>query len=375
MNFGFNEEQKSLGETIGQMLGDFPALTAPDPTDAGTQDVWTALAELGLFALLVPEEHGGVGLSLVDIALGIEALGAGLAPSIVSSTLIATDVIARFGTHNQKSSFLPLIASGELKIAIATLEADQGYDPNDVSTVSGGGGISGKKILVPGGADANAFLVLAQSDNRPAIVIVSRDARGVALRTHADIDPSSALAELILEDAPVGDDALISHKSPDGAVERLLDVAAAVYALMETGIAGRMLDVSVEYAKTRMQFGQMIGAFQAIKHRCADIAVAVECGRSVAYYAAWAATEDAPDRTRACSMAKSYAGEVSRDACNGAIQIHGGMGFTWELGLHRFLRRAKVLEHAFGNHVWHYERVVAATLAASQETVFAREAA
>jgi alkylation response protein AidB-like acyl-CoA dehydrogenase len=128
-----------------------------------------------------------------------------------------------------------------------------------------------------------------------------------------------------------------------------------------------MLDAAVDYAKTRVQFGQAIGAFQAIKHRCADMAVAVEAGKSAAYYAFWAAAEDAPDRARAASMAKAYCGDVSRQVCNETIQVHGGMGFTWELGLHRFLRRSKVIEHAFGDAAWHNERILAATLAAMND--------
>lgn len=363
MNFGFNEEQKSLGETIARLLGDFPSLVAPDLEGEPDPQVWTALAELGLFSLLVPEAEDGVGLSFVDIALGIEALGAGLAPPLVASTLIATDIIARYGAPGLKARLLPRIAAGEVKIAIATLEAGQDYDPEHAETVIGGGGVSGVKILVPGGEGADFFLLLGRSATQPALVLLPREARGVSLRRHADIDPSSGLVELVLNDAAIADDALIGHKAPGLAVSRLIDIASTVYAGMEIGIASHMLDTSVEYARTRMQFGQPIGAFQAIKHRCADMAVAVEAGRSAAYYAFWAVAEDAPDRGRASSMAKAYCGEVARDVCNQAIQIHGGMGFTWELGLHRFLRRAKVLEHGFGNHSWHYERVMALTLA------------
>lgn len=376
MNFGFSEDQKSLGNTIAQLLGDFPALTAPDPADAHDPRVWTALAELGLFSLLVPEADDGVGLSLVDLALGIEALGAGLAPPIIASTLIATDIIARYGTPGQRADLLPPIAAGDLRIAIAMLEAGQDYDPAHVETGLDHGGISGTKILVPGGEEAGLFLVVARTSRGPAVVMLPRVATGVALRPHADIDPSSGLTELVLDRAMISEDAVIGGGSPGLAVARLMDVASTIYAGMEIGIAARMLATAVDYARTRAQFGQPIGAFQAIKHRCADMAVAVEAGRSAAYYAFWAAAEDAPDRSRASSMAKAYCGEVARDACNQAIQIHGGMGFTWELGLHRFLRRAKVLEHGFGNHVWHYERVMATTLAGNRPAAdVARDAA
>lgn len=364
MNFGFNEEQKSLGETVAALLADFPALTGADPAEARDPAVWQALADLGLFSLLVPEGHGGVGLTLVDVALAIEALGAGLAPPIAASTLIATDIIVREGTAMQQASLLPRIAMGEVRIALAILEDGQGYAPDAVQTVMGGNGVTGSKILVPDADIADLLMVLARVDGGVGLVLVARDARGVSIRHHADIDPSSGLCEVTLDGAALMEGALVGHAGSGDVVPRLMDAAAIVYAGMAMGMAARMLDASVDYAKTRVQFGQPIGAFQSIKHRCADMAVAVEAGRSAAYYAFWTAAENDPDRSRAASMAKAYCGEVARDVCNETVQIHGGMGFTWELGLHRFLRRAKVLEHGFGNHVWHYERIMAETLAA-----------
>lgn len=364
MNFGFDEEQISLGETIAQMLGDFPALTASDPAEARDASVWSALAELGLFSLLVPEAEGGVGLSLVDVALAVESLGGGLAPPSVVSTLIVTVLIVRFGTPAQKQAWLPRIAAGEARIALAVQEAGLGYDPADITTTVGGNGVTGRKILVGDAAEADMFVVLALVDGKPGLVVVDQNATGVALRPHQDIDPSSGYCELILESAGLADIAIIGHKDATEAVARLMDVGATLSAAMMMGIASRMLDTAVEYAKTRVQFGKPIGAFQAIKHRCADMAVAIEAGRSAVYYAFWAVTEDAPDRSRASSMAKAYCGDVGRQVCNEAIQIHGGMGFTWELGLHRFLRRNKVLEHGFGSQIWHYERVIGETIAA-----------
>ncbi len=372
MNFGFDEEQKCLGETIAQMLGDFPLLTAPDPSEARDASVWSALAELGLFSLLVPECEGGVGLSLVDVALAVESLGAGLAPPSVASTLAATDLIVRFGTPAQKQAWLPRIAVGQARIALAIQEAGPGYDPADITTIVGGNGVTGRKILVGDGAEADLFLVLALVDGKPGLVIVDHNATGVALRPHQDIDPSCGYCELILEGAALADIAIIGHKVSAKAVSRLMDVGATLNAGMMMGIAGRMLDTAVEYAKTRVQFGQPIGAFQAIKHRCADMAVGIEAGRSAAYYGFWAVAEDAPDRSRASSMAKAYCGDVTRQVCNETIQIHGGMGFTWELALHRFLRRNKVLEHGFGNQTWHYERVIDDTIAARNATAECR---
>ncbi|MFW2830432.1 acyl-CoA dehydrogenase family protein [Sphingomonas sp. ID0503] len=363
MDFSFSEEQKSLGETVAQLVADHTRLIDPDPVAAAGGDVWTALAELGLFSLLVPEEHGGVGLSVLDLGLAIEALGAGLAPPLVASTLIATDLIVRHGSPSQQDRYLPSIATGELKIAIATSESDSGYDPAEVRSAVEAGVLSGSKILVAGSGEAGLFLVLAKAEGAARVLLVPANASGVHVRTHEDIDPSASLGELTLDRVSISSDEVLGGNRPAAAVERLIDVAATTYSGLAIGIAARMLATAVEYAKTRIQFGQAIGAFQSIKHRCADMAMMVEAGRSAAYYAFWTIGEVAPDASRASSMAKAYCGEVARDVCNDTIQIHGGMGFTWELGLHRFLRRAKVLEHAFGNHSWHYERVVAQTLA------------
>ncbi len=359
MNFSFDEDQISLGDTVARLLADHPALLSPEPAAADRAAGWAALSELGLFALLVPEKFGGAGLSLVDVALAVEALGAGLAPPAAVSTLIATDTLARFGSAAQQQAWLPALAAGEVKFAIAMLEAGQGYDPEDAACTFSGGVLDGTKLLVPQAMDADVLLVLARADRGPVLVLVPRDAPGVSIRAHEDIDPSSAFCEVTFASVQLDESAALGP----GAVDRLLDVAATLYAGLQVGIAARMMDTAVEYAKTRTQFGQPIGAFQAIKHRCADMAVSLEAARSAVYYAFWAVAEDAPDRARAASMAKSYCGEVARSICSEAIQVHGGMGFTWELGLHRFLRRARVLDHGFGDGAFHNERIIVETLA------------
>lgn len=362
MNFLFNEEQLSLGETVAQALGDFPALTEPDPSNALDGPVWDALAGLGLFSLLVPEEHGGVNLSIADLAPSIEALGAGLAPPLIASSLVATEVLKREGTPAQKDRHLPLIASGKLSIAIASAEAGRGNDPRHAGVSLRDGRLTGTKIAVAGAYRADAMLVVASGRSGPVVVLVASDAPGVAIGAHEDIDASASLCRVTFDDVAIGLDQVIGQ-SGIATLECLIDLGATVHAGMAMGIAAIMLDRSVAYAREREQFGQPIGAFQAIKHRCADLAVAVEAGKATAHFAFWACGEDAAERSIAASSAKAYCGEIACNACNDAIQIHGGMGFTWEMGLHRFLRRAQVIEHAVGNRNWHYERVVERTLA------------
>ena len=362
MDFGFNEEQQNLGETVGNVLADFPALAGPDLDRAVDVEVWNALANLGLFSLLVPDADGGVGLSLVDCALAIEALGAGLAPPVVASTLVVTEVIARFGSSAQRARWLSPLAAGEVRAALAVSEAGL-EDPTLCAVNVRSDALSGTKIAVAGALDADLFLVTAHDGDKSILVLVERSAAGVEVRPHESLDPSAGLAAVSFNAVALEATNLIGDDQGHPAFEALLDLASTVHAGLAIGIASRMHDVAVNYAKTREQFGQAIGAFQSIKHRCADTAVAVEAGQATAYYAFWSCSEGMDDRSRSASSAKAYCTEIARDACNDAIQIHGGMGFTWELGLHRYLRRAKILEHAIGTPSWHYARVLSAALA------------
>ena len=363
MNFGFDEQQKSFGDTVANVLADFPALQSPDLLPPPHEAVWQALADIGLFALMVPERFDGVGMTLVDLALAVEALGAGLAPPAVAATLAATDLIVSHGSEAQQQDSLPQIAAGVIRVAVAVLEPDQGYEPGDVRTAVVEDRLNGTKLLVGDAAEATLFLVVARLHGRPSVVMVNADSPGIAIRAHDDLDPTSGYCAVTFADVAIGAGAILGEGGPERAVERLVDVSATIGAGLLMGSAGRMLETAVEYVKVRVQFGQAIGAFQAIKHRCADMAVALEAGRSAAYYAFWAVAEDAPDRARAASMAKAYCGGVSRHICNETLQVHGGMGFTWEMGLHRFLRRAKVIEHSYGDAAWHNERVLRETLA------------
>lgn len=353
MNFSFNEEQRGLGLTVASVLADHPLLTGPEPIASSDADVWKALAELGLFSLPVSEKHGGLGLPLVDLALAVEAMGAGLAPPIVASTLAATLLIEAHGSEELKDAVLPAVGGGRTKIALAVAERGNG-NLLDPATRMEGRALSGAKIAVEGANDADAFLVICRGPGGPCLAFVNRAAKGLTIRAHASLDPSAALGHVRFDNVSIDASELLSHPA---AVETFIDYAATFEALLSMGIAARMHEAAVEYAKTRQQFGQPIGAFQTIKHRCADLAVSVEAGRATVYYASWACTSGDPDRALRASAAKAYCSEIARNVCNEAIQIHGGMGFTWELGLHRFLRRSRLLLSSLGSPAWHYARV------------------
>ena len=186
------------------------------------------------------------------------------------------------------------------------------------------------------------------------------------LREHSTLDLSCRLYELTLNDVAIEDSDLLGDVASGQSAARLFDVFSMVSALQMIGIARKVLDISVVYSTQRIQFDKPIGSFQAIKHKCADMAVAIDSGQSAAYFAAWAVAEDSSERSRAVSIAKSFCGDTAGFVCREGIQIHGGMGFTWELGLHYYLRRTKVLQYSFGDASFHRERVITDTLAGLQ---------
>ncbi len=371
MDFDFSDEQYMFQEATRGLLDKsygldrVRALLEGDGLD---RELWARLTESGAFAMLVPEEHGGMGLSFVDLSLVLEEYGRSLVPAPVAETIAATDVILRHGTAEQKEKLLPLIAEGSLRIVPAVTEAEAGYDPTDIRVTaepSGNGWkVSGRKVLVPHAATADLILLALRfgKDGPLGLALIERERAGISLREHSTLDPSSRFHELDLDGVTIVRDDIVGGEANVASVTRLLDASGVVAATMMTGISGKVLDQAVDYAKQRTQFGKPIGSFQSIKHRCADMAVAIDASRSAAYYAAWALAEDAPDRTRAVSMAKSYCGDTSRFVCNEGIQLHGGIGFTWELGLHFYLRRAKVLEYSYGDAAYHRERLLTDTL-------------
>jgi alkylation response protein AidB-like acyl-CoA dehydrogenase len=340
MNFDHSAEQLELRDTVARAR-------------ANGAD-WTTLASLGLFTLLVPEAYGGMELTLADIALVAEELGASLAPLSVTDTLIGSYVIAHHGGAAQQARWLPRLAEGKLKVALALTEAGGGYDAASMATSLSGGILTGRKLLVPHADTADAFLVPLPL----GVAIVERQVEGFVLDIHDSIDPScrhhrvdfNAKAELL------------DGFAPQDAAARLFDVAATVHAGLALGAAREMMTRAAEYARIRIQFDRPIGSFQAIKHKCADMYTMVEAARAAAYYAFCAVAESDGDGRRAASMAKAYCGETAIQCCEESIQVHGGMGFTWDLGLHHFLRRARVISSAWGDTVFHRDRVMAITL-------------
>ena len=370
MNFEFSEEQLLFRDSVRGYLADrwaHPGRGSGALSAAFPQALWSSLAGLGTFAALVPGDFGGLGLTFVDLALVFEEFGRALVAPLVVDTLLATDVLVRHGTLLQKQTHLPAIAAGNLRVCCAIAEADAGYGSGDTMTavVASGGParLTGSKMMAAQASAADLLLVSVRlPDGGLGLLLLEPGRPGIQLRQQQSFDTATEYCEVTCREVAISPADMLSDGAPGAAVQRLMDAGAAGAAMLMTGIAGEVLDTTVTYVKQRTQFGRPIGSFQAIKHKCADMLVAVDSSRSAAYYAAWALAEDSPQCAGPVSIAKSYCGDSARLVCNEGIQLHGGMGFTWDLGLHFYLRRCKVLEYSYGDATYHRRRVLAEAL-------------
>ena len=363
MNFGFSEEQEELRRAVRRFLEDKSPETEVRRLMATTEGydpaVWSQMADqLGLQSLAIPEEFGGAGFSFVELVVVLEEMGAALlcAPYF-SSVVLAANALLRSGDDGAKSRYLPGIASGETIATLALTEDAGRWEPDAVelaATPAGDGWtLDGHKSFVLDGHTASLILVAARTAAGVSLFAVDGDAPGLTRSPLATMDQTRKQARLEFAATPatlVGTDG-----GAAAGLATTLDLAAVALAAEQVGGAQRCLDTSVEYAKTRIQFGRPIGSFQAIKHKCADMLLEVESAKSAAYYAGWAAAEDSDELPVVASLAKSYCSEAYFHAAAEMIQIHGGIGFTWEHPAHLYFKRAKSSELLFGDPAYHRE--------------------
>lgn len=325
--------------------------------------LWRKIAEQGWLGMIIPEEYGGFGMGMVEMAATLEEMGRALLPGpFFSSVLMAGALIESTGNEKQKQKYLGAIARGEARVAVAALEDPPSPAPDtlnmNVRRVEGGYLLSGKKIFVLDAAVADYLVVLARMEGDLALFIVPAKAQGVAINPMSSMDPTRKTYEVSFESVKAAPgDILASGEAAVKALTRGRAIATAGLVAEMTGGMQRLLEITVEYAKTRKQFGRPIGQFQAVQHQCADMLVFTESSRSAAYYAAYAIQEGIPEARLAVSVAKAYASEAYRETGNRAIQVQGGMGFTWENDAHLFYRRAKVSEQMFGDAIYHREQI------------------
>jgi acyl-CoA dehydrogenase len=371
MNVDFTAEQNALRDTVRSFLDEqWPSsqiragMAGPGLTDV----LWSGVVDLGLTTLLVPEAHGGLGLSLADVSLIFETFGETLAPGLIGETILASDVIARFGTPEQREALLPAVAEGRMKLSTAIQESATGYDPTEiaaVATASGNGWrLTGTKRMVPYAHLADRILVAARVGDTGAVALFLCDPHlpGVEPTPHVLIDPTYRMSMLRFDGVDLPGEALLGGAKGGGALGHAMRTAAASTSAQLTGIAGRALGMTLDYVKQRRQFGRAIGSFQAIKHKLADMMVTYETARSAIYYAHWAIAEADLGAGAAVALAKAYASDMSRAVLNESVHIHGGIGFTFDYDLHLFLKRGKLFEYAAGDATWHREQYARAVI-------------
>ena len=365
MILGVSAEQEELRASVRRFLADRAPITAVrelmDTTDGLDTGVWRQAGEqLGLQGIAVPEEYGGSGFSFAEQAIVLEELGAALygGPYLASAVLAATALLASPDAGARKA-YLPAIASGELIATLAFTEEDGSWEPADIrltATADGDGWrLDGRKSFVLDGHSAGLILVVARTGDELSLLAVQPDAAGLTRTALPTLDQTRKLARLDFAGVP----ATLIGSAGDGAavLSHVLDVAAIAQAAEQLGGAQRALDMAVEYAKVRHQFGRPIGSFQAIKHRCADLLLEVESLRSAVQYAAAAVAENSPEVPTVASLVKAYASDVYFHVAAENIQIHGGIGFTWEHDAHLYFKRAKASELFLGDASYHREHL------------------
>lgn len=351
MNFLLSPEQIEYQTTVQRFLeGVCPSTRLHEVFDSGEFDVelWRAMCELGLAGIVVPETFGGSGMEMIDLALVAETLGSRCAPVPFLGHSLVCLAIAVGGSEEQKTHWLPRLASGELMGSVAFAE-DGSWEAAQWSLTLDNGKLTGSKQHVPFAADADLYLV-ALSDGQ--LAIVTRNAIGLNVDTENGVDRTRPLGNLTFSQTPVE---MLSKTAFNA--ERLRDAALVLLAADAFGGASRCVDMSVDYAKIREQFGQPIGQFQAIKHQLSNMAVEIEPARGLYWYAAHAFDHIPDDAERYAALAKSHLSDRFLQVARDTVEIHGGIGYTWECDVQIYLKRALFNYAFFGNPSSHRARI------------------
>jgi len=373
MDFGFSEEQEMLRDSAKRFLADNCPTTyvrkmmAHD--SAHDPDFYKKLVELGWPGMLVPEQYGGTAGAFLDLTVIMEEAGKALVPGpFFATALLGAPLIIEGGSEAQKKELLPKLAGGEPLATVAIAEPSGRFDAGGITLKAEKKGgryvLSGEKLFVPDAHVANCIGVAVRTkpggkpEDGISLLLVPGDAKGLTVTQLKTVDMTRRLCHLKFDGVEVDAAGLVGAEGQGWPIlRRTLDIATAGLCAEIVGTAQRALDMSVDYAKTRVQFGKPIGSFQAIKHKCVDMMVAVENARSLTYYACWTVDERVAEAATAVPMAKAYASDMGKNVTSEAIQVHGGIGFTWEHDMHLFHRRALAGEANFGNAPIHRESV------------------
>jgi alkylation response protein AidB-like acyl-CoA dehydrogenase len=351
MNLEFSEDQKFVQKTARDFLAkradlDVCRRVLESPAAGYDAELWKGVAEMGWLGAVVPEAQGGAGLGYLELVLIAEEIGRALAPiPFGPSVAMATEALLHFGSDDQKRRYLPRLTSGELIGTFALGEGSGDLASADLATRFAQGRVSGEKIPVLDGGVAGLAVVAARGPAGPALVLVDLEGPGVARAPLHSFDPSRPQARLVFDAAPAE---ALGPADGAAAIRTLLDRAAVIAGFEQLGGATRALELTREYALGRYAFGRPIASFQVIKHRLADLYAAIELARSNGYWAAWALSSGSDELELAACAFRAAAGDAFELATREMIQVHGGVGFTWEYDCHLFYRRAKLLSAWLG---------------------------
>jgi alkylation response protein AidB-like acyl-CoA dehydrogenase len=371
MDFGLSDEQELLQQTARDFL---TRECAPSfvrevvrSADGFSRSLHQKMAEMGWTGLVIPEKFGGLGLHLLDLAVLAEEMGRAVVPGpFFSSSVLAALALIHSGSSAQKKAWLPRLAAGETIGTVAFFEEEERIDAGGIRArcraTRTGYRLDGTKMFVTDAHVADcivaAFRSRGDGESGVTLFLVPRDTPGLTVTALESVDQTRRPHEVVFEDVEVPKTARLADDTKGwGVVRRVIDAACVVLAADSLGGAQRALELAVEYAKTREQFGRPIGSFQAVKHMAAEMVSEIEPARSLVWYAAYAYDREPRRAAYAAAMTKARLGDIYSRAANRAVQIHGGIGFTWEHDMHLWFKRAMWNRTAFGDPASHRERV------------------
>jgi alkylation response protein AidB-like acyl-CoA dehydrogenase len=367
MEFDLTETQQLFKRSARELFAQEcpPALVREliEKASPYSENLWSKLVEQGWTGLIFGEDVGGLELGMVELAIAFEEMGRALVPGAFLSTVpLAGVLIDRAGSAEHRDRYLSAICDGRAKATLALLEDTARWDVEGVrlamDETRGTPRLNGKKLFVSDAGVADIIITAARSGSELVLAAVDRNSAGVDVKLMPGMDSTRDIFEVAYDNVEVGSGSVLARGDvARAALEYALDVATLALAAEMVGGMEWVLETSVEYAKTRKQFGKPIGQFQAVQHHCANMLLMTESARSAVYYAAWVMSNEPEQAATAVSMAKAYASDAYREVGNLGIQVHGGIGFTWDESLHFYYKRAKASELMFGDATYHRERL------------------
>jgi alkylation response protein AidB-like acyl-CoA dehydrogenase len=370
LDFGFSEEQEMLRRSARSLLEkECPSTVVRrlmEDERGYDPALWKKMAELGWTGLVIPEEYGGSALSYVDLVLVMEEMGRVILPSPFIGTAMIAEAIKFAGSETQKKTLLPKIAAGDLIGAVAWLEPSGSWDADTVRLTARRDGpdyvLDGSKLFVNDAHLADCILVASRTggsgENGITLFALDPKRSGLSITPLKPMDQTRKLSEVKFDGVRASREDVVGAEGQGWPIlARILDRGKVMLAAEMIGGAQKVLEMTVEYAKVRVQFGRPIGSFQAVQHKCANMMVDIEGARSAVYYASWAVSNDVPEGPVAAAVAKAAASDAYRRVSADGIQLHGGIGFTWEHDLHLYFKRAKSSEFTFGDATYNRELI------------------